>query len=45
VTGAPSPVGADEDHGLRADEWELLREVCGEDRASFHVMSFDEQDR
>jgi DNA sulfur modification protein DndC len=38
VTGEPFPVGADEGHVLRADDWELLREVCGEDRVFFHLQ-------
>jgi len=38
VTGAKFPRRDDEGNGLRADDWELLRDVCGEDRALFDLQ-------
>jgi DNA sulfur modification protein DndC len=37
VTGAPFPRPADEGNGLRADDWALLREVCGDDPVFFDL--------
>jgi DNA sulfur modification protein DndC len=37
ATGEPFPLPAEEGHGLRADDWELLRELCGTDRAFFNL--------
>jgi DNA sulfur modification protein DndC len=38
VTGTPFPQRGDEASGLRADDWNLLREVCGDDQAFFHLQ-------
>jgi DNA sulfur modification protein DndC len=38
VTGSQFPQGGDEANGLRADDWNLLREVCGDDKAFFHLQ-------
>jgi DNA sulfur modification protein DndC len=38
VTGEPFPRQADEGQGLRADDWAVLREVCGDDRAFFDLQ-------
>ena len=38
VTGEPFPRRADEGNGLRADDWALLREVCGDDQAFFDLQ-------
>jgi DNA sulfur modification protein DndC len=37
VTGEEFPTRADHDNPLRADDWELLREVCGDDAAFFDL--------
>jgi DNA sulfur modification protein DndC len=37
VTGEKFPKRGDEGNGLRADDWDLLREVCGEDQAFFDL--------
>jgi DNA sulfur modification protein DndC len=38
VTGEPFPRQADEGNGLRADDWALLREVCGDDPVFFDLQ-------
>jgi len=38
VTGEAFPKGEDDAQGLRADDWNLLREVCGDDRVFFDVQ-------
>jgi DNA sulfur modification protein DndC len=38
VTGEAFPRQGDEGGGLRADDWALLREVCGDDRAFFDLQ-------
>ncbi len=38
VTGEKFPKRGDEGNGLRADDWELLREVCGGDQAFFDLQ-------
>ena len=38
VTGTPFPKKADDGNWLRRDDWELLREVCGEDQAFFDLQ-------
>jgi DNA sulfur modification protein DndC len=38
VTGAKFPRRGDEGSGLRADDWTLLREVCGDDPAFFNLQ-------
>jgi DNA sulfur modification protein DndC len=38
VTGEKFPRRADESHSLRAEDWDLLREVCGEDEAFFNLQ-------
>jgi DNA sulfur modification protein DndC len=38
VTGENFPKRGDEGGGLRADDWELLREVCGADQAFFDLQ-------
>jgi len=38
VTGEKFPRRGDEGNGLRADDWELLREVCGGDRVFFDLQ-------
>jgi hypothetical protein len=38
VTGQPFPAQEDDSNGLRADDWALLRDVCGEDRALFDLQ-------
>lgn len=38
ATGQPFPKDDDEAQGLRADDWNLLREVCGADRVFFDVQ-------
>jgi DNA sulfur modification protein DndC len=38
VTGAPFPRQADEGNGLRADDWALLRELCGADPVFFDLQ-------
>jgi DNA sulfur modification protein DndC len=38
VTGAPFPRQADEGNGLRADDWALLRELCGDDPVFFELQ-------
>ncbi|HEX5273058.1 MAG TPA: hypothetical protein VFW33_21320, partial [Gemmataceae bacterium] len=39
VIGEPFPRGDDDEaQGLRADDWNLLREVCGDDRVFFEVQ-------
>jgi DNA sulfur modification protein DndC len=38
ITGSAFPQRGDEASGLRADDWDLLREVCGDDRAFFHLQ-------
>jgi DNA sulfur modification protein DndC len=38
TVGEPFPRGADDAQGLRADDWELLREVCGDDPVFFDMQ-------
>jgi DNA sulfur modification protein DndC len=38
ATGERFPKRADESSGLRAEDWELLREVCGGDRTFFDLQ-------
>ncbi len=38
VTGAKFPKRGDEGNGLRADDWELLREACGGDQVFFDLQ-------
>jgi DNA sulfur modification protein DndC len=38
VTGERFPRRGDEGNGLRADDWDQLREVCGEDQALFDLQ-------
>jgi len=38
ATGAKFPKSGDEGHGLRADDWALLGEICGEDAAFFKLQ-------
>jgi DNA sulfur modification protein DndC len=38
VTGEPFPRQADEGNGLRADDWALLRELCGDDPVFFETQ-------
>jgi DNA sulfur modification protein DndC len=38
TTGEPFPKQAEESAGLRANDWVLLREVCGEDPAFFDLQ-------
>ena len=38
VTGEKFPKRGDDGNGLRADDWELLREVCGDDQAFFDLQ-------
>jgi DNA sulfur modification protein DndC len=38
VTGEPFPRQADEGNGLRADDWGLLRELCGDDPVFFELQ-------
>ena len=38
VTGEKFPKRGDEGNGLRADDWALLREVCGDDQAFFDLQ-------
>lgn len=38
VTGEKFPAQDDEGNGLRADDWALLREVCGDDPAFFDLQ-------
>ncbi len=37
VTGAEFPMPASDDNLLRADDWEILRDVCGGDEAYFEL--------
>ncbi len=38
VTGQPFPTRGAEPHGLRADDWEVLREICGDDQTFFDLQ-------
>jgi DNA sulfur modification protein DndC len=38
VTGEKFPKRGDEGNGLRADDWSLLREVCGDDKVFFDLQ-------
>jgi DNA sulfur modification protein DndC len=38
VTGEKFPSQGDEGNALRADDWEVLREVCGDDQAFFDLQ-------
>ena len=38
MTGEPFPRQADEGNGLRADDWALLRELCGDDPVFFELQ-------
>jgi DNA sulfur modification protein DndC len=38
VTGEKFGQAADDAHGLRAEDWEVLREVCGDDRVFFETQ-------
>lgn len=38
ATGEKFPKRGDEGNGLRADDWDLLREVCGDDKALFNLQ-------
>lgn len=38
VTGESFPTRGDEGNALRADDWEVLREVCGDDPAFFDLQ-------
>jgi DNA sulfur modification protein DndC len=38
ATGTTFPKRGDEGNGLRADDWTLLREVCGDDQAFFDLQ-------
>jgi hypothetical protein len=38
VTGEKFPTRGDEGNALRADDWEVLREVCGDDPAFFDLQ-------
>jgi hypothetical protein len=38
VTGQPFPRTGDEGNALRADDWDVLREVCGDDPVFFDLQ-------
>src|SRR5262249_35354544 len=38
ATGEAFPKRGDEGNGLRADDWELLRDVCGDDKVFFDLQ-------
>lgn len=38
VTGQKFPKRGDEGNGLRADDWAILREACGDDQAFFDLQ-------